>query len=274
MCWHQDDTRESIPGADSLLALGVAQNVLFWRRLDQSCLFHDTHLLTSPGRAETELIFTVLHIMNHVIRGFNCIRDYASMTIAAELDTLWCLLQIEIINTSTRWYTTHQKGACTGHEGDHSFKAAAISPLTPTELYVPWTTEAWRLCGDCQGCVLRILPSKALNSNVYYILKKSPCKRPFICSPNRSTVAKQTSATLRSSPKAAYLLCINQPLQVIKFCFCICSTTVPTSSQRPNELGEWKWPLPNGSWNKSPFTLDIQQPPSSKNFWSWAADRS
>lgn len=94
-----------------------------------------THLLTSPGRAETELNLTVFHTVNHMIWVFNCIRDYACMTIAGELDTFWCALQVEITNRNTNWYTTDQRGACTGteHEGDHSFKAAATRPVTPTE---------------------------------------------------------------------------------------------------------------------------------------------
>lgn len=178
-----------------------------------------THtLVTSPGRAETELILTVPHTMSHVIWVFNCIRGYASMTIVGELDAFWCPLQIEIINKSKSWYTTDLRRACTEHEGDHSFKAAATRPA-----------EAWKLHRDCQGCVLRIITIQSI-------------KWQCLLQSNEITTARgpssvhQTEVVLQSrfllpweaAQKAAYLLCTNQPLQVIKLCFCICSTTVLT----------------------------------------------
>lgn len=109
-----------------------------------------TGLLTSPGRAETELIFTLLHTANHVIWVFNCIGDYAFMTIAGELDTFWCPLQIEIINTSTNWYATDQRGACTGtvkvdtHSRLQTYNSNRGCPMNSRGM-----DALWRLPGMC-----------------------------------------------------------------------------------------------------------------------------
>lgn len=194
-----------------------------------------TRLLTSAGRAETGLIFTALHTMNHVIRVFNWFRDYASMAIAGEHDAFWCPLQTEIINRSTSWYTTPQGGACTGteHEGDHSFKAAALRSVTPTEAAL-WT-QAWRVCGDCQGWVLGITAAQSFKCQCLLHSNETTSARGPSSAHQTSSAAEQTSASLRSSPKAACLLCTNQPLQVIKLCFCICSTAAPT------QQSETKW---------------------------------